>query len=521
MKKKIWLLPGILHWLISFLTDKLIITCEKTLVYLGWKAAFLIFILIFYQVLGLIFREFRKGNEAVRKICKYGGSYFLLMLVFLLLTWPGIWRIDEFTILRTARDLHVHYWQGYLTSVYYIFCLMMIPAPVSVILFMCLINSAVVGYLIYKLLEYTKGNRLTYLLYLPFLFFPVIDSNLYPMRMSVYAFLELLLLAKLCFWKIEDRRPGKKELGAVLLLAGIITCWRSESIYYLILFPVLLLMVLWKRVGKKELAAALLAYLACSVLLVGIQKVGEGEGRGDGYELTALIRPLTPLVVEAAYAGETDLIADIDKVVNCAYIFQGAAEGESGIGIFWRWGGEGLLKEGMYTREDYRAYKQAYYQLILRHPKVFLRERISTYLQSTRLLGRILENEPPMRPLNPELRYRVYSLLELRSFEDYYTQGWGAFLTYNSIWPSLILAVGAFLLLLRRQFVCAASVLMVFLKAPLVFLTAPSTLFMYYYSPYLCGWVFLFFAGILFVVRRGNKKKKEVCREKNLMDGTS
>jgi len=510
MRKKIWLIIGIAHWLISFLTDSLIITCENSLVYIGWKAAFLLFTVGFYQLAGYVVHELRTGNERVRKVCKYAGIYFLVMLVFLLLTWPGIWRIDEFTILRTARDLHIHYWQGYLTSVYYILCLMMIPAPVSVILFMCLINSFVAGYLIYKMLEYTGGKKVSYLLYVPFFFFPVIDSNLYPMRMSIYAFLELLLLAKICFWKYENRTPGKKELGAVLLLAGIITCWRSESIYYLLLFPVLLLVFLWKRIGKKELGAAVLVYLACSVLLVGIQKVGEGTGRGDGYELTALIRPLTPLVVEAAYAGETDLIADIDKVVNCAYIFEGASEGESGIGIFWRWAGDGLLKEGMYTREDYRAYKQAYYKLILRHPGIFFKERMTTYLQSTGLLGRILENEPPMKPLNKNLRYRTYAILELRSFEDYYTQGIGAKLTYNSLWPSLILAVGALILLLKRQLVYAGSVLMVFLKTPLVFLTAPSTLFMYYYSPYLCGWVLLFFAGILLASRKKEKRRQEV-----------
>jgi len=505
MKKKIWLIVGIVHWLVSFLTDSLIITCENQLIYGVWKAVFLLFTVGFYQLVGAVVHELRSGNKKVQRICRLAGIYFLVMMVFLLLTWPGIWRIDEFTILKTAKDLHIHYWQGYLTSVYYILCLMMIPAPVSVILFMCLINSFIVGYLVHKMLEYTGGKKLSYLLYLPFFFLPVIDSNLYPMRMSIYAFLELLLLAKVCFWKYENRVPEKKELAAVLLLAGIVTCWRSESIYYVILFPVLLAVFLWKRAGKKQIGKAVLTYLALSVVLVGIQKAGEGTGRGDGYELTAMIRPLTPLVVEAAYAGETDLIADIDKVVNCAYIFQGASEGESGIGIFWRWAGDGLLKEGYYTREDYRVYKQAYYKLILRHPGVFFRERLSTYRQSTGLLGRITDGDPPSAPLNKNLRYKAYAVLELRSFDDYYTQGTAAKLVYNSLWPSLILAAGALLLLFRRQLVYAGSVLMVFLKTPLVFLTAPSTLFMYYYSPYLCGWVFLFFAGILWITKKGKK----------------
>lgn len=503
--QKIWITAAIVHWLISLLTDNLIITCENSLVYGVWKVVFLLFILGFYQVIGYLVREYLSGNKAVRRIVRLSGIYFLVMAVFLLLTWPGIWRIDEFSILRTARDLHIHYWQGYLTSVYYILCLMLLPFPVSVILFMCAINSAVAGYLVYKALVFTGEKKYAYLLYVPFLFFPVIDSNLYPMRMSIYAFLELLLLAKVCFWTYEKRMPEKWELTWTLLLAGIITAWRSESIYYLLLFPVLLAVFLWKQASKKQIWQILFTYLIFSIFLTGFQKVGEGGvGGGDEYEITAIIRPLTPLIVEAAYAEEKDLIAAVDKVINCANIFQGASEGENGIGIFWRWAGNGLIKDN-YTREDYRNMKRAYYQLILRHPKTFLRERLSTYRLSTELLGRITDADPPSPPLNKKLRYYVYSILELRSFEDYYTQGRAASVIYSTVIPSLILAVGALWFLLKRKWVYGGSVILAALKVPLVFLTAPGTLFMYYYSPYLCGWILLFFSGILWIRKKDRK----------------
>lgn len=506
MKRKLWLIIGILHWILSFFTDTLIITCEIPWVYAVWKVIFLLFVIAFYQVVGYVVHEYRAGNQAVRKVCRLVGIYFLIMMVFLLLTWPGIWRVDEFSILRTARDLHIHYWQGYLTSVYYILCLMMIPVPASVIVFMCLINSFVTGYLIYKLWMYTGKRKAAYLLYIPFLFFPVIDSNLYPMRMSIYAFLELLLLAKICFWFYENRTPRKREIFGVLLLAAVVTCWRSESIYYILLFPVLLAVFFWKRINRKQLVRMIVTYVVLAVVAVGIQKVGEGEG--DGYEITAIIRPLTPLVVAAAYAEETDLIADIDKVINCAYIFQGASEGETGIGIFWRWVGEGLIKDGQYTDADYQNMLKAYYTLILRHPKIFLQERWQTYKEATWLLGRITDTEPPSPAINETVRKVVYSILELRSFDDYYTQGIGARIVYNSIPPSVLLFLAALLALWKKKLVYAGSILMVFLKVPLVFLTAPGSLFMYYYSPYLCGWVLLFFAGILLLTRKGIKKNE-------------
>lgn len=501
MKSRVWLILGLLHWLISLGTDKLILTCETPWIYIIWKAVFFVFILAFWQLAGYLVREYCSGNEAVRRTCRYAVIYFAVMLVFLLLTWPGIWRVDEFTILNTAKNLHIHFWQGYLTSVYYFLCLMMIPAPVSVIIFMCLINAFIVGYLVYKLWTYTGGRKISYLLYLPFFFFPVIDSNLYPMRMSIYAFLELLLLAKICFWAYEKRIPEKREMALTIILAGIVTCWRSESIYYLVCFPIGLLIFLWKRESAKRIARVMICYVALAAALVSVQKIGEGQGRSDGYELTSIIRPLTVLVLNANYEGETDLLEDVDKVVNLAYIYEGAAEGKNGLAIFWDYGGDGLLKEGQYDREDYANYKKAYYRLILRHPMTFLRERWSTYWDSVFLLGDINAKEPPSNPINAQLRKWVYCILEFRSFEDYDTQNVLARIVYNSIPPTILLAAAAVILLFKKKIIYLGCVLLVLVKVPLVFLTSPGTLFMYYYSPYLCGWALAFFAGILLWVR--------------------
>lgn len=500
--QRLWITAAVVHWLISLLTDKRIITCESFVTYGIWKVLFFLFLFIFYQAAGHVVREYRSGNKAVRKAVKLSGIYFLVMLVFLLLTWPGIWRVDEFGILRTAKNLHLHFWQGYLTSVYYILCLMMIPFPASVILFMCAINSAVAGYLIYKLWEYTGGKKYAYLLYIPFLFFPVIDSNLYPMRMSIYAFLELLLLAKICFWVYEKRLPGKGEFVWTALLAAIVTAWRSESIYYLFLFPVLLIVFFGKKISKKAVTGALLVYLSFSVVLVGIQKIGDGwngsGGRGDGYEITAIIRPLTLLVVDAAYAEEKDLIAAVDKVINCAFIFQGASEGDNGLDIFWKYGGEGLVTDS-YTQEDFHNMKMAYYQLILRHPKTFLRERLDTFLHSTGLLGDLPNADTPSPVISKEIRNTTYAILELRyrDADGYLVPGKATQVVYSAFFPSFVLAAGVLWFLLKKKWVYAGCVMMAALKVPLVFLTAPGLLFMYYYSPYLCGWIFLFFMGIL------------------------
>lgn len=128
------------------------------------------------------------------------------MLVLLLLTWPGIWRMDEFGILTSAVQLFPHFWQNYITSVFYIFALMLFPFPAGVILVQIICISLIVARLVTLCLSAEpeqigkkKRNICYVLLLVPFLLLPVLDSNLYPMRVSVHAFLELWLLAELYF----------------------------------------------------------------------------------------------------------------------------------------------------------------------------------------------------------------------------------------------------------------------------------------------------------------------------------
>ena len=125
-------------------------------------------------------------------------------------------------------------------------------------------------------------------------------------------------------------------------------------------------------------------------------------------------------------------------------------------------------------------------------------------------MGRITDGEPPSPPLNQKLRYYVYAALECRSFEDFYTQVPAGVIVYSTIPPSLVLAVAVLWFLWKRKWVYAGCGALVALKVPLVFLTAPGTLFMYYYSPYLCGWILLFFVGILWYRKKTDGREAAV-----------
>ena len=159
-------------------------------------------------------------------------------MVLLLLTWPGIWRMDEFGILNSATMLLPVFWQNYLTSLFYVFSLMLIPIPSGVIIVQCALISLIVGYVVNVFVK--NWGRLGLLAFVPCLFLPVLDSDLSPMRMSIYGFLELFLLVLL--WE-KKKSFADRGWGFLCILVAVVTAWRTEAVYYFVMFPLLLVIL--------------------------------------------------------------------------------------------------------------------------------------------------------------------------------------------------------------------------------------------------------------------------------------
>lgn len=511
------------HFLLSFWTDHFIFryvvfdfssakNIVKSIETCGVKLVFLFLLIAVWQG---IFYVCKKADKTFKRVAL---GYFLLMLVLLLLTWPGIWRMDEFGILTSAVQLFPHFWQNYITSVFYIYALMLFPFPAGVILVQIICISLIIARLVTLCLSAEseqigkKKKSLCYLLMLvPFLLLPVLDSNLYPMRVSMHAFLELWLLAELYFnWK-KNTMPA----WYLSVLAAVVTVWRTEAIYYVVCFPLLLL---WMGRGKKYRKQILL-YLICAVILFAPQKLGEKITSGSQYELTSVVLPLVPLV-EAAHETDTafdrQLLAEIDKVVSVEVTLEGAREGKTGINLFW----SRPDFQRSYTDKEFASFKQAYYKLILRYPAVFLKERFETFVSSTGLLENTTElftesvpnyitfrQYPLSSPISDKTRTAVIKGLELRTQKDYTQKLAVTDLVYSALPAVLILLVASVILLIRKKWPPLFLLLTALVKVPLVFLTAPSRLFMYYYSVYLIGYAVLFYSAFLLTQKKAKGSK--------------
>lgn len=542
---------AVVHWLLSFFTDRFIfhyVTWDfsnltqtiKTAMTFGAKAVFLLVLIALWQ--GAFFYV----KKADRRFVRNSLIYFGINLLVLFLVWPGIWRMDEFGILNSAVNLIPVFWQNYLTSIFYVFSLMLLPFPAGVIIVQCAVISLAAGFVI-TWFEKRFGNW-GLLSFIPFLFFPVLDSNLYPMRMSSYAFLELVLLivlieksAKL----VQDQNKTQNTLQDIqndnknddendydmthsilsnanvmnrtiqtrekahlivcIILASIVTVWRTEAIYYLLFFPLLLWILFAKKWNRKKLVQTICGYLVLSLVLLVPQTVGDKLTSGNQYNLTSVVLPLVPLV-EAADASSScqEELAAINEVINVDVAVQGAKENRSGISLFWS---NPEFQRADYTDEEYAQFKSAYYRLILKYPAVFLQERFTCFMQSVDLLENTTElfskkdvpnyetfgTYPLTKPLDETLRNRTICLLEWRSASDYEQKKAGYSFVYGPFLPIIVLLVSWAYCLLQKRWKQFFILSLPLIKVPLIILTAPSRLFMYYYSLYLIGYVLLFY----------------------------
>lgn len=507
-------LLAFVHWIISFATDRLVFTYQlfdfsntvniaKAMLAWGAKLAFLGLLLILWHIIWDVVTKRKESSKEYKEYWNYTMIYFGIMLVFFILLFPGLWRLDEFGILKNAAGILPHFWQGYLTSVFYIFALMLVPNPAGVILVQIIVISLVVGYILSRCSQMIENKRLVFILYVPFLLFPVIDSNFYPIRMSIYAFLELLFAFVLFDIKYTKRVIKKNQVWLLALLAGVLICWRTESIYYIVLAPVTFVILFYKETSRKLKVQFVLATIVIASMLSSVQILGNKIESSKEYELTSIVLPITPLVSKANENGNNEMVEIIDKVLDTEILINGYQEGKTGIAMYWS---ESLTRN--YTNADFEEMKRTYYNLILKYPDVFIRERLETFFGSTGILDEtenLFAEDANINYINfreayqykePPFRSSLVKILEFTDYETIHN------LVYSFIPQAIILIGACFVLLIRRKwgyfFICGA----VCAKIPLIFLTAPSRLFMYYYSIYLIGAVLIAMLAVFLIDKK-------------------
>lgn len=539
LKDKVFIFIAIIQWVISFCTDIKIfninlcsiangIEFKYVAIYFILKAMFLVFLMIFWHVL-FKWLDGSKSNEVVRKHIHFTAIYLGIMIAVFVVLWPGIWRWDEFSILDQAVNLNLTYWQHFLTSLFYIFSLMIFPAPGTIVAAQIVIMSAIVGYILALCSHFLKKSKLTYLLMIPFLLLPVIDNNFYPMRTSLYAYLELLFIFYIVHKVIFKIKINWMHIMFLASLTVILANWRSESIYYIILAPFIILVAFHKLCDlKKKLIYTILA-IGLSLAVLTIQNHGAEKIYGQKYILTSVINPLSMMLQHDLEDNEetNDILNNIDKVMSVDILKDNPSP--YGINAFYV---KGLVRENT-TDEDYHRFKKSYVKLVLNNLDVFIKYRLETLLATSGQYPDIRINiydsssifdvnetnqhgnstyekfnqYPLTKPLFLELRKKGIRWLESRDISNIEkaTATYGIYYNLIPIFIGLLILLG--FMIIRKSKLFTLYILGLLLKFLLIFVTAPAKLFMYYFPIYLST-VFLVTLVIVGLIYEYRKKEK-------------
>ena len=315
------------------------------------------------------------------------------------------------------------------------------------------------------------------------------------------------------------------DLAAFTVLGILTAAWRSENIYYVAAFPVLLAFL----VHKKLLRAA--AAVLCAVVIAGGTLAANAYtnhlmGGGSGYQQVALCYQAAALVQDADPQADAEALASIDKffdVDTCRA--QSTLHGPALRTAICR-------TEGPVTDEDWSACTKAIVRLALKYPGSLLRERLGVFLNTVHqnqtdsnqkivFAATVLVYTDDPAAMRDNQKDFLYNSIGAWPVNQTLRQDFIMSLSYRTeflgglpavTWwmlPSFgLLAAAILVLLVRRRwmFFFAAGALAA--RIPLVFLTAPDTYFMYYLSPYMAGYI-LTAVAIVYAVLRRQKNKQE------------
>ncbi len=426
---------------------------------------------------GLFLVIFSKGpvRDRLLGIIKCGLLYLPVLIAVVCVKLPaGYLSNDEYAIVKDAVNLIHDTWFTYLTVYYYIISFMLVPVTYGPIIVKVIIEFFVAGYVIYRSRKYF-GKRAGLVMYILFLMYPVIAYTTSAHRLPVYFFLYLLVFSKLLFDRLENRVITPVGVFFILLAGAVLTQWRTEGIYLLVLIPILLFIVYPDLRGKKAVVAVIISYIAIQLVISIPQNFITGEGlKGQAndrmkpfyaYTVTNMFRNGLDRDKNAEDISVIDRYIPVDSIDAINEHF--ADINYEDVLILTKEEFNGVRPEAGYA--EYYDFTEAVKRIFLNNPEVFLRTRWGAFRYAA---------VPYPFSFGPA---GVKSLF------------------YNLFIPSVFVVAAFVYCLIKRRwfdfFVFGGLICHWFI----VFILAPASYFKYYFPVYIMAYfyIFLIIAGLI------------------------
>jgi len=491
---------ALLHLCITFVTDRRIFTFPSAgsdsyvtalSDYCICKCISFVVLLLFYRGLYALIFERKNDSNTFKSLVKTALPYLVLILAVLAIKLPaGYISNDENAIYSNAVTLTHDTWFYYLTTYYYIVSLMLIPFKYGPIIIKVIIQFLTVGYVVYRIRKYFQG-KLGLWGYALFLMYPVIAYTTSAHRLPVYFLLYLVLFTKLLFDGLEGAEANPFNLGLVIISGAILTQWRTEGIYLVVLIPILCLFV-YKNLRTRKNIIVFIMFYFMTQYLVSVPQNGFAANNLDG-AANDRMKPFYAYTITNMYRNGLDLeknaqdLAIVDRYMSLEVI-EAINEHYVDINyedvlILYQEGYIGVRPEA--TVEDFINYSDAVKRIFINNPDVFIRTRIGAFCYAA---------------LPYHITFSGWGLRSLISFGISLVKSFA----YNLFIPCFIcLALCLYSLIKKRWysfFVFGGLLAHWFI----VFILAPASYFKYYFPIYIMAYFYLLILAMwLYAKKKG------------------
>lgn len=326
-KNKLPLIGAVIQWFITTLlqVDRAFFSYDhETKYFIIVKFLYLMLLLVAWLFMVNAIKKIREGNSLYCRGLKIFITYLTLMMLLLLILWPGTWAWDDLWTLNSIQWYSTfNAWQHIISGIYQDVMLQILPFPGGIIFLQNIIASLCVAFSVAKLEQGFSIKRLKWdlldilLKILPFLLPPVLMYQFSGYRLGLYVYLELVMLVIL-ICAIKDTQVW--NLKYVLLfsfLTVVVSTWRTESFVYIPCACILILSL------KKSAVSSLKKVLCIALMIIGFLGMNRWQNNELGnsnYQIISLLRPCAELVRAADYEDDAEELALIDKVTDLEVI---------------------------------------------------------------------------------------------------------------------------------------------------------------------------------------------------------
>lgn len=457
---------------------------------------------ILYGILLFFVKMLYTKNLLFMSWFKWFILYFSVQFIFLLFTWPGIYKGDEFYVLKNAVNFLFSPAQTGLTSIFYMICLLFFPSLAMITLFQIFVISCIFAYIMKSLWAIYPTKKIFFLM-IVFLLLPILDANLFTLRASLVGWIFLLIMVKI-YLAFHHKSLPKIDLYLLPALTGLIIAWRSEYIYLLLFIPIALYLL--KTISKKQS----LQIFLCILLFFGFFQIPNkiANNGSNKYPISLVLNPLANLFTQDDLKGPSvyDDILTINELVDVKLLRKTASV--RNISQYWN-------IEDTLPKEQLNRFMKAAFRIIFYNFDDFLNYRLQTFAytngyyadrinhpggESVDSINRLIYAGVDYKEvfllskplLGQSFREKVISLLSLRIYKQNAIKTHPLLVVFYNATPGLIAMILLFLYgILKKKRTHWILSLLISLQFIFIFLTAPAMFFMYYFCFYLSSSFFI------------------------------